>query len=174
MILPVYLIGARGCGKTTAGKALAEALSYSFCDTDEYLQQAAQRTVTEIVTDEGWKGFRQRESQALIAVSKPGTVVATGGGIVLEECNRHFMRERGRVIYLHAGADILSARLEAQPLTEQRPTLTGRPISEEIFEVLDARSAVYKQVAHYTIDAVCTPDVVVQQMLKALALFRAS
>jgi len=30
MSLPIYLVGARGCGKTTVGHALALALGYRF------------------------------------------------------------------------------------------------------------------------------------------------
>ncbi|MCK8339539.1 shikimate kinase, partial [Erwinia amylovora] len=41
MSLPIYLIGARGCGKTTLGQALALALGYVFCDTDHFLQHTS-------------------------------------------------------------------------------------------------------------------------------------
>jgi len=37
MIQPLFLVGARGCGKTTIGRALAEALGYDFVDTDSHL-----------------------------------------------------------------------------------------------------------------------------------------
>ncbi|HAT00764.1 MAG TPA: shikimate kinase II, partial [Pantoea agglomerans] len=30
MSLPIFLIGARGCGKTTVGEALSRALGYAF------------------------------------------------------------------------------------------------------------------------------------------------
>lgn len=174
MALPIYLIGARGCGKTTVGLALAQALGYAFRDTDHHLQQSTQRSVAEIVSSEGWEGFRQRESESLVAVSSPSTVIATGGGMVLAERNRHLMRERGQVLYLNAGAGVLAARLEAYPQDAQRPTLTGRPIAEEMVEVLAARDALYQQAAHHIINATLAPDAVVQQILDVLALARAS
>ncbi|PLV61277.1 shikimate kinase, partial [Erwinia sp. B116] len=62
MSLPVYLIGARGCGKSTVGEALALALGYAFIDTDRYLQQIGGQTVAEVVAAEGWSGFRRRET----------------------------------------------------------------------------------------------------------------
>ena len=174
MSLPIYLIGARGCGKTTVGQALACALGYAFSDTDRHLQNATGRTVTDIVAAEGWEGFRQRESQSLHAVTKPGTVIATGGGMVLAPENREFMREHGQVIYLKAEADVLAARLEAYPEQEQRPTLTGRPIAEEMVEVLAARDALYQQTCHVVINAMQQPDKVVESIIAALALARAS
>ncbi|WP_146742104.1 shikimate kinase, partial [Lonsdalea populi] len=34
MTRPIFMVGARGCGKTTVGGALARALGYQFVDTD--------------------------------------------------------------------------------------------------------------------------------------------
>lgn len=169
MSLPIYLIGARGCGKTTVGQTLAQALGYAFCDTDHYLQQSSGKTVAQIVAEEGWPGFRRRESDSLIAVTTPGKVIATGGGVVLSDENRQFMREHGHVIYLNAPAEVLAARLEAYPENEQRPTLTGRPIAEEMAEVLAARDALYRQSAQHIVDAMLAPDVVVKQIVTALS-----
>lgn len=174
MSLPIYLVGARGCGKTTVGHALALALGYRFCDTDHALQNSSGQTVAEIVTREGWPGFRLRETTALKTVSAAATVIATGGGMVLSEENRQFMREQGQVIYLHADAAVLADRLEAYPQAEQRPTLTGRPIAQEMVDVLAVRDALYRQSAHHIIDAMQGPDDVVSQILTVLSLARAS
>lgn len=174
MSLPIYLIGARGCGKTTVGQALATALGYAFSDTDRHLQQTTRRTVADIVAEEGWDGFRHRESQSLQAVTAPATVIATGGGMVLAAENRKYMREHGQVIYLNAEAGVLAARLEAYPEQEQRPTLTGRPIADEMVEVLAARDALYQEASHFVINAMQHPDGVVEDIIHILALARAS
>lgn len=174
MSLPLYLIGARGCGKTTVGQALAKASGYAFSDTDRHLQQTTQRSVADIVSAEGWEGFRQRESLSLQAVTAPATVIATGGGMVLAADNRKFMREHGRVIYLKAEASVLAARLQAYPEQDQRPTLTGRPIADEMVEVLAERDALYQQTAHYVINAMQRPENVVEDIIAMLALARAS
>lgn len=174
MSLPIYLIGARGCGKTTVGQALSQATGYAFCDTDHYLQLTTQRSVAQIVAEEGWEGFRARESESLQAVTAPATIIATGGGMVLAEGNRRFMRENGQVIWLNASPDILAERLEMQPEAEQRPTLTGRPIVEEMHDVLRERAHLYRQAAHHEVDAMQSPDRVVEQILRSLSLARAS
>lgn len=174
MTQPIFLVGARGCGKTTVGVALAQALGRDFVDTDNYLLTSTNMTVADIVAQEGWDGFRARETQALYSVTKPDVVVATGGGMVLAEGNRHFMREQGTVVYLKAPAQILASRLEAFPQEGQRPTLTGKPITDEIIEVLAAREALYRQAAHHIIDASASPDAVVDAVLAALHMARAS
>ncbi|VTO29265.1 Shikimate kinase III [Klebsiella pneumoniae] len=81
----IFLIGPRGCGKTTVGHALARARHFQFSDTDHRLQAHEQRTVAEIVQAEGWARFRELETLSLKAVTLPNTVIATGGGIVLAE-----------------------------------------------------------------------------------------
>lgn len=168
MTQPLFLVGARGCGKTTSGKCLAAALNLRFIDTDHWLQSHSTMSVADIVALEGWAGFRARESQALHAVTAEGTVVATGGGMVLAAENRRLMNETGTVIYLCAPADILAQRLEASPEDSQRPTLTGRSVTDEVAEILAARDALYREVAHHIIDATLPCEQVVERIVIAL------
>ncbi|WP_313082206.1 shikimate kinase AroL, partial [Atlantibacter sp.] len=113
MTQPLFLVGPRGCGKTTVGQGLAASLGFHFVDNDRWLLEQSGATVAEIVEQEGWPGFRVRESQALQAVTQPATVIATGGGMVLAEANRMFMRNHGAVIYLQVPAETLAERLMA-------------------------------------------------------------
>ena len=168
MTQPIFLIGPRGCGKTTVGHALARARHFQFSDTDHRLQAHEQRTVAEIVQAEGWARFRELETLSLKAVTLPNTVIATGGGIILAECNRQFMRENGVVIYLQASVSALIDRLEAYPKAAQRPTLTGKPVREEVGEVLAQREALYRDAAHHIVDATASPDRVVEQIMTML------
>ena len=78
----IFLVGPRGCGKTTVGHALAKVRSFKFADTDHELQEHEQRTVAAIVQQEGWERFRALETQALERVAQPATIIATGGGIM--------------------------------------------------------------------------------------------
>ncbi len=166
---PIFLIGARGCGKTTVGQKLAEACQFDFIDTDLVLQQRAQKSIADIVAKEGWPAFRALETKTLQSVTAPRAVIATGGGIILAPVNRDFLRESGIVIYLKAPVSVLAGRLEAFPEASQRPTLTGKPISEEVREVLAQRDALYRETAHFTVDAACEPDDVVALILAAMA-----
>ena len=170
MTQPIFLIGARGCGKTTIGQALTRACHFHFVDTVQVLQQRSGLSVADIVAAEGWQGFRARETETLMSVTAPGTVIATGGGIILAPVNREFMRQSGVVIYLNAPVPVLAGRLEAFPEADQRPTLTGKPISEEVADVLAQRDALYRETAHYVVDASTAPERVVTQILDVLHL----
>jgi shikimate kinase len=164
----IYLVGARASGKTTIGRALAKALGYAFVDTDHYLTETSGMTVAEVVAAEGWEGFRRRESDALHAVSAPGTVVATGGGMVLSGANREYMREHGTVFYLEVPVEIMAERLGNDPNASQRPTLTGRSIIEEIKEVFASREALYQGVAHHILDGCSPVEAVVREAVEFL------
>lgn len=170
MINPIFLVGARGCGKTTVGKMLAARLEVRFADTDIWLFNTMQQTVAEMVASDGWPTFRRHESRALHAVTVNNSVIATGGGIVLAAENREFMRARGTVVWLKASAQTLAGRLEAFPEEGLRPSLTGQPVADEIVEVLATRESLYREAAHYVIDAAGTPRQVVTDILQALSL----
>ena len=152
----IFLVGARACGKTTVGKALAKKLKLPFADTDQHLLDNAGRSVDQIVEAEGWAGFRQRESAALREVTNArthGGVISTGGGMVLAEANRVFMRQHGMVVFLDAPVDVLAERLGRNPLSSQRPSLTGKGQVEEISDVLNERRPLYEAAAHHVVDA---------------------
>ena len=152
----IFLVGARACGKTTVGKALAKKLKLPFADTDQHLLDNAGRSVDQIVEAEGWAGFRQRESAALREVTNArthGGVISTGGGMVLAEANRVFMRQYGMVVFLDAPVEVLAERLGRNPLSSQRPSLTGKGQVEEIGDVLKERRPLYEAAAHHIVDA---------------------
>lgn len=155
----IFLVGARAAGKTTIGRMLAKKLGLPFVDMDQHLLQIDGRTVDEIVAQEGWPGFRARESANLRQVAQAfadGCVVGTGGGVVLAEHNRSFMREHGMVVYLEAPVQVLTQRLSRNPLNSQRPSLTGRGLLEEMAQVLNERQPLYHAAAHHIVDSTHT------------------
>lgn len=177
----IYLTGPRASGKTHLGKLLAARLRLPFIDTDARLRERSGEEVADIVAREGWEGFRRRESAVLreaaaelAAVPDTGAgrpwrgVVATGGGMVLAEANRRFMRETGRVFFLAVPVEELVRRLSRNPLEAQRPSLTGRTLTEEVAEVLARRLPLYEE-AHYRLDGFRSPDEVCAEALARLA-----
>jgi Shikimate kinase len=150
------------------GKMLANKLSFSFIDTDCHLLETTQKTVAEIVEKEGWEGFRARESQILIDTTKPNRVIATGGGMVLADHNRKFMRQNGTVIFLSATAATLAARLMKDPNVAQRPSLTGLSIVDEMEKVLADRLPLYHDAAHHIVNVEQDEELILNNILHML------
>lgn len=88
--------------------------------------------------------------------------------MVLDPENRAFMRTAGIVFYLHAPASVLAARLLAQPLEGQRPSLTGQGIAEETTRILAERDGLYREVASCVLEAAQPLQTVLAQALAYL------
>lgn len=161
----IFCIGPRGSGKSTVGRALAAALAYAFVDTDALVVRREGADIAHIVATHGWVYFRQAESRALREAVAARTVVATGGGIVLDPANVACMRAHGCVVYLKADVPTLAARLNAQPAHGQRPSLTGEAMLDEIAAVLHARESLYHGAAHYVLNAALPVHVIVQNIM---------
>ena len=164
MISMFYIIGPRGSGKTTIGKRLAEKTGYQFIDTDKCIVEQAGMSIAEIVEQHGWDYFRHLESDVLKSIQSQDAIVSTGGGIILAPENQQVMRDNGVVIYLHSTPEILAKRLAAEPQAEQRPSLTGKSLLEEIAEVMEQRDPIYLSTAHHVIDANQSIDAIISQI----------
>ena len=165
----IYLVGSRGSGKTSVGKALAQRLAWDFVDTDALLCEMQGKSIAEIVEAEGWEAFRDYESLALLVASKDSEqIVATGGGMILREKNRVAMRESGVVIFLEVPPEELARRLGADPLEAQRPSLTGKTLLAEVKEVLLARQQLYEDSAHITVDGAQTIKEIIDNIMALL------
>ncbi|ENU1227206.1 MULTISPECIES: shikimate kinase AroL [Providencia] len=159
-----YIIGPRGSGKTTIGKKLAESKGYQFVDTDKLILEKAGKSIAEIVEQHGWDYFRQLETDVLKSIKQNNMIVSTGGGLVLAEENQQIMRNNGTVIYLNTNPEVLAKRLAAEPQADQRPSLTGKSLVEEIEEVMQQREPIYRATAHHIIDAAQPVDDIITQL----------
>jgi shikimate kinase len=147
----IFLVGMMGAGKTTVGRALAHRMKREFVDTDRVLIERTGVAVATVFEIEGEDGFRRRESAVLREVcAKEGLVVATGGGIVLDEENRQVMREAGTVVYLRARLESLWERTRHD---SSRPLLATPDPKGRLAELLQQREPLYREVAHITVDS---------------------
>jgi shikimate kinase len=146
----LFLVGMMGAGKTTLGKALAQRLRREFVDTDRLLVERTGVPVATVFEIEGEDGFRRRESALLAEIcARDHSVVATGGGVVLDEGNRRLMRESGTVIYLKARVESLWERTRHD---SSRPLLATPNPRERLAEILDERDPLYREAAHVIVE----------------------
>jgi shikimate kinase len=150
----VILIGYRCTGKSETGRILADLLGLPFMDTDDLIEKTMKGSVADIVENKGWESFRKVESQILKGLLKvDGLVIATGGGVVLDEGNIRAMKDAGTVVWLTADSDTILKRMSNDSKTAGlRPALTDRSIEDEVKETLAMREPLYQKAAHMEID----------------------
>lgn len=152
----VTLIGYRGCGKSTVAEALARRMDAAWSDADAVLEERAGCSIADLVRDRGESAFRDLEGAILreLLAAKP-RILATGGGVVLRPENRVLLRRAGRpVIWLDASAEVVRARLGADPQTaSRRPALSGSDPLAEVAETLAAREPLYRECADLRVAA---------------------
>ena len=105
----VALIGMPSSGKTTVGRALAEALGKRFVDLDEETVKADGRSIPDIFAAEGEEGFRQKETAVIAQFAKEGRqLLSCGGGAVKKPENVRLLRQNGVVLFLDRPLDALT------------------------------------------------------------------
>ena len=167
----ITLIGYRGCGKSSVAPRLAKRLGWEWADCDIEIEKRCGASVRDIFQHEGEAGFRTRESEVLEdLLSQPQLVLASGGGSILAKGNRQKMRAAGPVVWLQASIKTLARRLSGDGHANQnRPSLTGKPIHEEIADVLAVREPLYRDTASLIVDVEDTrPDLVAKRIQEAL------
>ena len=152
-----------GTGKSAVGRLLAERLNRPFLDLDKSIEKEAGQTVPQIFKREGEAGFRRLEKQAVErAAGLQGYVVATGGGVMMDEDNIRTLKSSGVLICLTASPDVILKRTEAA--LASRPMLAGGNVRERIEGLLRLRAPFYAQ-ADVTID---TTDRLVNEVVEEI------
>jgi shikimate kinase len=150
----IVLIGYRCSGKTVVGKTLAIELGREFLDTDAVIEENAGRSIENMISTKGWDRFRETEKRLVEEVSRRNNlVIATGGGIVMDEENVKNLKQNGWVVWLKGKPEVLRERMaKEQGAGRYRPSLTGADPMEEIKEVLSVRKPFYDRAGDLVVD----------------------
>jgi shikimate kinase len=145
----VFLVGPMGAGKTAVGRRLARLLGLRFVDSDAAIVERTGVDIAYIFEKEGESGFRQRERDAIEALTRePGIVLATGGGAVLLPENRERLAARGTVVYLQASVAQQLARTRSGT---HRPLLRTADPAARLAELMEIREPLYREVARLVV-----------------------
>jgi shikimate kinase len=141
----VFLIGPMGSGKTAVGRALSRMLCMPFWDSDHEIERRSGADVPLIFEREGEAGFRRREHEAIEELTqRPGIVLSTGGGAVVDGSNRQALASRGWVVYLDTS---VSQQTERAGRTRHRPMLHGADPARRLEELMRVREPLYLEIA---------------------------
>ncbi len=142
----LVLIGMPGSGKTTLGRMTAKKLGKTFFDSDAELTRQTGYTPAQLIEQAGEAEFRRLEAQVVARLAaEQGAVIATGGGVILNEENMRLLRENGLTVFVDRPLEHLAVTAD-RPLSSTRELLRHR--YEERYErYCQAADATLKAVA---------------------------
>jgi shikimate dehydrogenase len=153
----IVLIGMPSSGKSTVGNILAEKLKREFFDSDLLVAENENMTIPDIFESKGEAYFRNAETEAIFTLSKNNSsVIATGGGAVLNKKNIELLKENGKLFFLDRPLEMLIT-------TSDRPLSSNKSDLEKRY---NERYNLYKVSADVVIDASGTVEDVINQIMK--------
>jgi len=145
----VVLIGLPGCGKTTVGRLVAEALHVGLVDIDAILARREGKPIALIFAEKGEPAFREMERKEMEAtLGNQAAIVAPGGGWAAQPGAIEGAKARALVVYLRTRPE--TAAQHAAP-DGTRPLLTGEDPVARMRQMLKDREPFYLK-AHTQLD----------------------
>lgn len=147
----VILIGFMGSGKTTVGLKLSYKLRMPVEDTDKFIEQRENRTISRIFEEDGEQYFRALETKTLeeFRDREYTRIISVGGGTPVNPRNREIMRQCGTVVYLRIQPETVYERLKDDTT---RPLLQCADPLTKIRTLLESRKEAYEDAADIVID----------------------
>lgn len=159
----VVLVGMPGCGKTTLGKKVAEALGRNFIDLDERIAAKEGRSIADIFMESGEGYFRDCEARCVREVSQlEDAVLSTGGGVVLQKVNVEELKRNGYLVFIDRSLEKIleSADLSSRPLL--------RADRKRIHDLYGQRIGLYRACADLQVSNDGSWESSVQQIVEAV------
>ncbi len=141
----VALVGLRGAGKTSLGRALADRLGLNFVQLTQLVMERAGMTTQELVELAGLDAFRRLEREALMALIENGdkVVLETSGGLVGAPETYRLVLEHFYTVWIKARPEEHMQRVVDQ--NDLRP-MAGRPEAmNDLKALLADRQQAYSQ-----------------------------
>tara|TARA_B110000014_G_C20051940_1_gene547268 strand:+ start:374 stop:934 length:561 start_codon:yes stop_codon:yes gene_type:complete len=129
----IALIGHMGSGKTIIGKLIAKNFDIEHVDTDSLIESNVKLTIREIFKTKGEKYFREIEEKTILKLNnKENVVLSLGGGAIISEKIRNFLKKNFITVFLEVDLDILIKRLKKN---SKRPLILNQDIEKKIKEL---------------------------------------
>lgn len=161
----VTLVGLRGAGKSTIGKALAKHLGVPFLELDALIEKEANLSLGELFSLHG-EGYYKRLAYEVVLklFARNGQmVISTGGSVVSDPETWQLLKRRSHTVWLKAKPEDHLKRVVRQGDT--RPIANRTSVMTELRSILSLRSPLYSEAAQ-TVD---TSSIRVSEAVKTIA-----
>ena len=147
----IALIGFMGTGKTAVGQLLAKKLKRKFFELDSLIEQKAGKSIPEIFEQDGEIAFRELEIEVTKKTAKEkNSVIACGGGIVLNKINIDRLKRTCVIVCLTASPAVILKRTSGDK--DGRPLLAVTERAQQIKELMKVRRPFYERSAEITVN----------------------
>jgi XRE family transcriptional regulator, aerobic/anaerobic benzoate catabolism transcriptional regulator len=161
----IALLGVRGAGKSSVGRALANRRGVPFVEIDAQIEQAAGLKLGPIFEMHGEGYYRRLEREVLsrlLARNEPA-IIATGGSIVNHRENFAMLKNGACTIWLRARPEDHWNRVIEQG--DERPMAENPHAFSELKALLTARESLYAA-SNFVVD---TSGKTIEQVVSAVA-----
>ena len=144
----IALIGLRGAGKSTLGRALAEGWKVPFVELNRGIETLAGCTLSEIHSLYGPAAYRRYEKRAMEDTIQryPRVVIATPGGIVSDPATFNLLLAHCYTVWVRATPEEHMGRVLAQGDTRPMAGHTGNTEAmNDLRRILESRAAFYSK-----------------------------
>jgi len=147
-ITNLIITGFSGTGKSLVAVEVALRLNWDFLDTDDEIVKQTGRPIAEIFRQDGEDKFRELERETIRkACQQRQTVIAIGGGAIVDPKNYESLAQTGLIVCLEAKPETIYERLfreaASNPDREVRPLLAVDNPLERIRQLKDSRQPYY-------------------------------
>ena len=158
-LINVILIGMPGAGKSTISSLLSKKEKKAYISIDSEIEKKEHLKITDIFNLYGENYFREIESDLTRQISNlHGTIIATGGGIVLKESNIDELRKNGIIVFIDRGLDKIK-------LNDQRPLAKNY---QDLKTLYQQRIDLYHQYCDLKIDNNLSTDQTLKKIKEAI------
>lgn len=160
----IALVGLRGAGKSTLGRALAGELAVPFVELNSAIEAEAGMSLNEVFSLYGQPGFRRLERRCLdnFVAKHESAVITVGGGIVSEAETFNLLLMNCFTVWVKATPEEHMSRVVAQG--DFRPMEGNTEAMDDMRRILVAREPLYSK-ADFTLDTTGRPP---EECLKQL------
>jgi XRE family aerobic/anaerobic benzoate catabolism transcriptional regulator len=147
----IALVGLRGAGKSTVGRALAKHLGVSFLELDALIEKEANLSLAELFSLHGEAYYKRLAYDLMLKLlaKNDQVVIATGGSVVTDPETWQMLKRRSHTVWLKATPEAHWKRVLGQGDT--RPMANRASAMAELRSILSIRSPLYAE-ASQTID----------------------
>src|SRR5215831_7340355 len=161
----VALVGLRGAGKSTIGKALAKHLNVPLLELDGLVEKHSNLSLAELFSLHGEAYYKRLAYEILLKLlaQNESMVIATGGSVVTDPETWQFLKRRTHTVWLKATPEDHWKRVLGQGDT--RPMANRTSAMSELRSILSQRAPLYAEAAQ-TID---TSSIRVNEAVRTIA-----